>query len=126
MVTLDERIYCEAKRIQWAISPELDSVIARLGGFHRAKNFLVVIVKRMTKSGVEDLWIESDICGSNVATKIISGRHYNRAIRARKLTLEAFERLQWSIFMKKKKGQERDELNQREESEVACSDQLAE
>ena len=53
----------------------------------------------MTESGVEDLWIESDICGSNVATKIISETHYNRAIRAHKLTLEALERLQWSPFM---------------------------
>ena len=36
----------------------------------------------MTESGVEDLWIESDICGNNVATKTISGTHYKRAIRA--------------------------------------------
>ena len=42
---------------------------------------------------VEALWIESDICGSNVATKIISGMHYNRAIRAHELTLEPSERL---------------------------------
>ena len=27
VVTFDEGIYCEAKRIQWAISPELDNVI---------------------------------------------------------------------------------------------------
>ena len=52
----------------------------------------------MTESGVEDLWIESDICGSNVATKITSGTHNNRAIRAHKLTLEALERLQWNVF----------------------------
>ena len=120
--------FTDAKRIQWAISPELDSVIARLGGFHRAKNFLGVIGKRMTKSGVEDLWIESDICGSNVATKIISGTRYNIIIRARKLRLEALERLLGSTLMEKngKNGQERDRLHRREESEVACSDQLAE
>ena len=50
---------------------------------------------------VEDLSVESDICGSNVATKIISGTHYNRAIRAHKLTLEALERLQKNTFMEK-------------------------
>ena len=61
VVTFDEGIYCEAKRIQWAISPELDNVIVQLRGFHRAKNFLGVIVKRMTESAVEDLWIESDM-----------------------------------------------------------------
>ena len=41
----------------------------------------------------------SDICGSNVATKIISWTKYNRAIRVHKLTLEALERLQWNTFM---------------------------
>ena len=32
VVTFDEGLYCDAKRIQWAISPELDNVIVRLGG----------------------------------------------------------------------------------------------
>ena len=64
-----------------------------MNGFIELKNFLSVVGKRMTESGVEDIWIESDICGSNVATKIISGTLYNRAIRVHKLTLEALERL---------------------------------
>jgi len=34
VVTFDERIYCEAKCIQWATSPDLDNVIVHLGGFH--------------------------------------------------------------------------------------------
>ena len=93
VVTFDEGICCEVKRIQWAISPGLDNVIVRHERFHRAKNVLSLVGKRMTESGVVDLWIESDICRSNVATKIISGTHYNRAIRAHKLTLEALERL---------------------------------
>ena len=88
-----EGIYCEPKRIQLAISPGLDNVIVRHEWFHRAKNVLSLIGKRMTESGVVDLWIESDICSSTVATKIISGTHYNRAIRVHKLTLEALERL---------------------------------
>ena len=75
VVTFDEGIYCEAKRIQWAILLQLANVIARLGGFHRAmKTSSVFIGKRMTKSGAEDLWIESDKCGSNVATKIDNQR----------------------------------------------------
>jgi len=39
VVTFDEGIYFEAKRIQRAITPELDSEIVQLGGFYRAKNF---------------------------------------------------------------------------------------
>ena len=84
VVTFDEGIYCEAKRIQWAISPKLDNVIV--------KNFLRVVGRRMTESGVEDLWIESDICGSNVATD-------NQRDALRERILEALERLQWNTFM---------------------------
>ena len=98
VVTFDEGIYYVAKRILVAISPGLSNVIVRHERFHQAKNFLSVVGKRVTVSGVEDLWIKSDICGSNVATKIIR-THYNRAIRAHKLTLEALERLQWNTFM---------------------------
>ena len=69
------------------------------GRVHGAKYFLGVIGKRMTESFVEDLWIERSIRGSNVATKIISGTHYNREIRAYKLTLQALKRLQWNAFI---------------------------
>ena len=35
VVTFDEGIYCEAKRIQLAISPGLDNIIVRHERFHR-------------------------------------------------------------------------------------------
>ena len=71
-----------------------------MNGFIELKNFLGVVGKRMTESaGVGDLWIESGICGSNVATKVISRTHYNRAVRAHKLTLKAVERLQRNTSM---------------------------
>lgn len=55
VITFDEGIYCEATRIQWSVSPELNKVIVRVGGFHQAKNFLGLIGKRMAESGTEDL-----------------------------------------------------------------------
>ena len=84
VVTFDEGIYFEAKRIQLTISPGLNNVIFRHERFHRAKTFLSVVGKRMTESGVED---------------VISRTKQNRAIRAHKLTLEALEKLQWNTFM---------------------------
>ena len=126
VVTFDKGIYCEAKRIQLAISPGLNNVIVRHERLHRALNLLSVVGKRMTESGVEDLWIESDICGSNVASKIISRTHSNRAIRAHKLTLEALERLHWNTFMEwldKNGKMDEKEMNciTEEETEVAQS-----
>lgn len=70
MVTFDEGIYSDAKRIQSrAVSPELDNVIGRMEGFHRANNFINLIRKRIVESAMEDLWIESKVCGSTVASK---------------------------------------------------------
>ena len=43
MVTFDEGICCEAKRIQSAISPELDNVIVRLEGFIELKTSSVLL-----------------------------------------------------------------------------------
>lgn len=71
----------------------MDNVIVWLGGFYWVKNFFGVIGKCMIELGVEDFWIESDLCGSNVVMKIISGMYYNRVIRVYKLIFEVLERL---------------------------------
>ena len=89
VVTFDEDLYATAKQIQWAVSPESDNMVIRLGGFHMAKNFIGVIGKRMEESGIEDLWTESGLYGSAIARKIINGTHYYRARNAHELTFEA-------------------------------------
>ena len=45
VITFDEDLYSKAKQIQQAVSPELDHIVIRFGGFHIAKNFLSVIGK---------------------------------------------------------------------------------
>ena len=89
VVTSHEDLYATAKQIQWAVSPEFDDMVIRLGGFHMAKNFIGVIGKRMEESGIEDLWAESGLYGSAIARKIINGTHYYRARNAHELTFEA-------------------------------------
>ena len=51
VITLDEKIYALAKEIQWANYYELKDMVIRLEGFHRAKNFMGIIGKRMKESG---------------------------------------------------------------------------
>ena len=51
-ITVDEFTYAVAKKIQWQV-PALRDI--RLGGFHRAKTFLVIIGKRMKSSGFEEI-----------------------------------------------------------------------
>ena len=43
IITCDEGIYSLSKEALWQVVPQLDSVVLRLGEFHRAKNFVEVI-----------------------------------------------------------------------------------
>ena len=55
VLTVDEGIYEIAKEVQRKVSPQFEDMIIRLGGFHRAKNFLGVIGRRMEESEIEQI-----------------------------------------------------------------------
>ena len=65
----------------------------RLGGFHILMAFLGTIGKRMESSGLEDILIESGTFASGSIPTIMSGKAYNRAVRAHKLMAEALPRI---------------------------------
>ena len=98
-LTFDLAIYVKAKEIQWRVPNELKNVIVRMGCFHIALNYLSLLGKMYSNSGLEDLWIESGVYASGTTTAIIVGKQYNRGVRAHKLTYEAMFRLQWRAFI---------------------------
>ena len=61
--TVDESIYQIANQIQWKV-PALQDITGRLAGFHRAKNFLGVIGKRMKSSGFSEILEEANVYGA--------------------------------------------------------------
>ena len=71
-ITVDESIYAIAKKIQWQV-PALEDITIRLGGFHRAKNFLGIIGKRMKSSGFEEIVTRFKLFGS----KRVEGTFFN-------------------------------------------------
>ena len=93
VLTFDEAIYCKAKVIQWQCKDEFKDTVIRLGGFHTAMTFMSVIGKRYEESGIEDLLVESGVYGSGSVIKIMTGKAYNKGVRALKLLMEAFSRL---------------------------------
>ena len=99
VMKFDLAIYVKAKEIQWHVPDELKNVIVRVGGFHIALNYLSLLEKMCSDSGLEDLWIESGVYASGTTTAIIAGKQYNRGVRAHKLTYEAIFRLQWRAFI---------------------------
>ena len=64
VVTFDLVIYVKAKEIQWHVPDELKNVIIRMGGFHIALNYLSLLGKMYSDSGLEDLLIESGVYAS--------------------------------------------------------------
>ena len=93
VITFDLAIYTKAKQVQWRCPEELSDTVIRMGGFHIALNFLSLIGKKYTNSGLDDLLIESGVYAAGTTLALIKGKCYNRGIRGHKLAMEAFQ--QW-------------------------------
>ncbi|KAK3710252.1 hypothetical protein QZH41_006783 [Actinostola sp. cb2023] len=95
VITFDLAIYMKAKQIQWRSPDEFSNVVIRMGGFHIALNFLLLLGKKYSNSGLDDLLIESGVYGVGSTSALMKGKSYNRGVRAHKLAMEAFFRLLW-------------------------------
>lgn len=56
----------------------------------------------MIGSGFEEIVLESGLCVNGSLSGIMTGKQYNRALRTHSIMMEAFERLLWESFAKKK------------------------
>ena len=54
----------------------------------------------MKESGIEDVLVESKVCGRGTANKVISGKDYYQLLRCHSLVYEATIRLKWRAFEK--------------------------
>ena len=82
VITFDLAIYIKAKQIQWNFPEEFSDVVIRMGTFHIAFNFLVIIGKKFLNSGLEDLLIESGVYAAGTTSALMKGKLYNRGVRA--------------------------------------------
>ncbi|KAL9983228.1 hypothetical protein ACROYT_G005368 [Oculina patagonica] len=95
VITFDLAIYSKAKEIQWRMHEEFTNTILRLGDFHVALNYLVVIGKMFDESGLYDIMVESGIYGSNAASVLLQGKSYNRGAGGKSSKLFHF----WSNYI---------------------------
>ena len=70
----------------------------QLGRFHTSLAFLAVIGKRFADAGLTKIFVESGVLGVNAVNGVISGKHYNRAVRTHKTVMEAMYRILWKLF----------------------------
>ena len=86
ILTWDEELYSKAQIIKWRNLEEFRNVFNRLGGFHRATNFMGIIGTNMKGGGLEDILIEGNIYGASAVAKILERKSYNQGMRAHKVT----------------------------------------
>ena len=93
VLTVDEALYPKLLELKWSVDEYKDLLIPCLGGLHISMNFLGVIGCHMSDSGLRELWVESDLLGSNAAQQVLTGKSYARATRGHKITLQALWQL---------------------------------
>ncbi len=93
VITVDQALYCKLMELKWAVPEYHTLLIPRLGGLHISMNFLKTIGDHMNGSGLAEVWIEGGLLGQGTAERVLSGKAYNKGMRAHKLTLQALWRL---------------------------------
>ena len=61
--------------------------------------FLGVMGIRYGDAGLGDIAVQSDIIAEGSITKVLQGKHYNRAVHTHKIVYEALSRLLYRRFM---------------------------
>ena len=97
VLTVDQALYCKLMELKWSVEKYRDKLIPRLGGLHTAMNFLKAIGDHMAGSGLAEVWLESGMLGEGALQLAMSGKAFNKAMRAHKLTLQAM----WQILLPK-------------------------
>ena len=69
-----------------------------MSSFHLTCAFMGALGKKMRCSGFEEVLIESGICASGSIEQVLTGKHYNRALRVHKVVYEALERILLQVY----------------------------
>lgn len=97
-ITLDLAAAIKAYAVQWH-SNKYQDIVINIGVFHTICSYFGCLGKLMAGSGFEDVLVESGICASGSIAKVMSGKHYNRAMRVHKIMMEALQRQLIKVFM---------------------------
>ena len=99
LVTMDLAAAWIAYDIIWSNGSVYEKVLLNIGPFHTMCSYMGSLGKMMCDSGFEDIIIEAGLCASGSIQQVMSGKHYNRAMRVHQRMMEALERmLQMSLI----------------------------
>jgi len=90
-----------AYSVLWNNPSRFSGTYIHLGAFHITCCFLGAVGRMMTGTGFEEVVIESGICSSGSIDQVLSGKHYNRALRVHQLMTVAVDNLLLEEFVKR-------------------------
>lgn len=99
-VFCDEGVYRIARHLKFLCPDKFKNITVMLGGFHMCKVLLACIGKYLTGSGVDLMFIETDLYGPGVTEQILNGSNYARSVNSFLLLGETLLRLQLTAFFK--------------------------
>ena len=111
----DEAIYAKAVEIKWKSPDIFKSCVIMLGIFHTLMMYLGIIGKRFGDGGYRDILVQSEVVAEGSVERTLSGKMYNRSVRAVKLTYEALSRILLDKFIGDMKEDDITDFNQIEE-----------
>ena len=88
----DQAIYCKAMELKWRYPEKYKDCIVMLGIFHVTMMYLGITGKKFSDTGLKDLITQSDVVATGSVDKALSGKMYNRSVRAHKIVYEALYR----------------------------------
>jgi len=98
LVTMDLTAAKIAYDLIWSDHDLYQKVVLNLGPFHTMCSYMGAVAKMMSSSGFEDIVVEAGLCASVSIEQVMSGRHYNRAVRVHHRMLDAVERMLLNAF----------------------------
>ncbi|KAK7467983.1 hypothetical protein BaRGS_00036789 [Batillaria attramentaria] len=99
VIVADQAIYSKAQQLRWGNADFIQHLVLRMGEFHTLMAFLGAIGKRFQQSVLEAILTECGTVASGSMKGVLSGRHYNRALRAHKQLAEALACLRLEAFL---------------------------
>jgi len=102
VITFDMALYEKAVQLVDAREDLKGTVLPRLDELHTVMAALRALGKSIENLGIDDAWIEADVCGSATTRQILKCAHYKGSLHAHVLMYMALYELLLDMFFKEK------------------------
>ena len=99
VIAVDQPLYSRAKELVWANPDIYENIVMMMGALHILFNFLKAIGQHFENSGLDDIWVESELFAQNSVESMMQGKAYYRAVRGHILAYEALSRIRWEYTL---------------------------